>query len=214
MGKKSHGCTALSAVALLAASTAMPVQAANVSYFLDKSNEMPDGINYLKVTISDSMTTIGDIDFSVDVLTGNFPAPGTNFGMQTFSFNYDTALSVSITDIVDIDPSSWTISEDKNAGGGFGKFELEFSGSGSNMTELLTFSISGVDGDSPDDYAIGSTLNPSSGEFFAAHVAGFDAGDNLTSAQFAGSTPVPVPAAFWLFGSGLLGLAGMARRKK
>ena len=27
-------------------------------------------------------------------------------------------------------------------------------------------------------------------------------------------TPVPVPAAVWLFGSGLLGLAGVARRKK
>lgn len=27
-------------------------------------------------------------------------------------------------------------------------------------------------------------------------------------------TPVPVPQAFWLFGSGLLGLVGMARRKK
>lgn len=28
------------------------------------------------------------------------------------------------------------------------------------------------------------------------------------------SSPVPIPAAFWLFGSGLLGLVGMARRKK
>ena len=27
-------------------------------------------------------------------------------------------------------------------------------------------------------------------------------------------SPIPVPAAFWLFGSGLLGLVGMARRKK
>ena len=26
--------------------------------------------------------------------------------------------------------------------------------------------------------------------------------------------PVPVPAAVWLFGSGLLGLVGLARRKK
>ena len=26
--------------------------------------------------------------------------------------------------------------------------------------------------------------------------------------------PVPIPAAAWLFGSGLLGLVGMARRKK
>jgi len=28
------------------------------------------------------------------------------------------------------------------------------------------------------------------------------------------TTPVPVPAAAWLFGSGLLGLIGFARRKK
>ena len=27
-------------------------------------------------------------------------------------------------------------------------------------------------------------------------------------------TPVPVPAAVWLFGSGLLGLIGVAKRKK
>lgn len=31
--------------------------------------------------------------------------------------------------------------------------------------------------------------------------------------QPAALTPVPVPAALWLFGSGLIGLAGMARRK-
>jgi hypothetical protein len=29
-----------------------------------------------------------------------------------------------------------------------------------------------------------------------------------------GGTVVPVPAAVWLFGSGLLGLVGVARRKK
>ena len=48
---------------------------------------------------------------------------------------------------------------------------------------------------------------------------------SLTSAWFAGGTTgpggepippseVPVPAALWLFGSGLIGLAGLARRKK
>jgi len=31
---------------------------------------------------------------------------------------------------------------------------------------------------------------------------------------FGNSTVVPIPPAFWLFGSGLLGLVGMARRKK
>lgn len=43
---------------------------------------------------------------------------------------------------------------------------------------------------------------------------------NLHNAEFTGgairgqlSAPVPLPAAFWLFGSGLLGLASLARRK-
>lgn len=36
--------------------------------------------------------------------------------------------------------------------------------------------------------------------------------DNITVSDFAGR-PVPVPAAVWLFGSGLIGLVGVARRK-
>ena len=41
-------------------------------------------------------------------------------------------------------------------------------------------------------------------------------GEDFTRAQFVASGPaaVPVPAAVWLFGSGLLGLVGIARRKK
>lgn len=43
-------------------------------------------------------------------------------------------------------------------------------------------------------------------------------GDSFTSDQiFSGdiiNQPVPVPAAIWLFGSGLIGLVGVARRKK
>lgn len=42
------------------------------------------------------------------------------------------------------------------------------------------------------------------------HVQGFANGGSESFVN----TPVPVPAAVWLFGSGLLGLAGIARRKK
>jgi hypothetical protein len=45
---------------------------------------------------------------------------------------------------------------------------------------------------------------------------GFNANFDATSLTVTGYTPavIPVPAAVWLFGSGLLGLVGVARRKK
>jgi hypothetical protein len=189
------------------------VSAATISYFLDQSNDLPAGIDYAQVTISDSATRIGDIDFSVEVLASAFTVSGSNFGMQSFLFNYDPSLSVGAINIIDIDPLAWSVSEGTNAGGGFGKFGIQLSGNGSTRTELLTFSITGVDGDTINSYAMGSVLKPAATEFFAAHIAGFDTTYGVTSAKFAGSTVVPLPAAVWLFGSGLIGLAGLARYK-
>lgn len=52
-------------------------------------------------------------------------------------------------------------------------------------------------------------------------IAGPDSGDTTDGGatqfkqwQVSGVTPVPIPAAVWFFGSGLIGLAGIARRKK
>jgi len=205
---------AFATAGLLAASA---VQAASVSYYLDQSNALVDGTNYLQVTISDSTTVMGDIDFSVNVLSEAFSvSAGSNFGMQSFSFNFDDTIAVSATDIINLSPSTWMISENQNAGGGFFKFDLQLDGTGNSRTELLSFSITGVDGDMVSSYATGSSLNPSSSEFFAAHVGGFNSTNGVTSAQFAGSSLVviPVPAALWLFGSGLIALAGFARSKK
>jgi hypothetical protein len=185
--------------------------AASMSYFLDQSSDLVNGVNYAKVTISDGVD--GDIDFTVEVFVDAFPTPlGDPFGMQTFSFNYDAALDLSAGNIVDINPDSWTIVDNKNAGGGFGKFEFQAKGDGSSRTELLTFTISGVVGDTIASYALGK--EGGDGEFFAAHIAGYDDGvSGNSSGHFAGSTAVPIPAAAWLFGSGLLMLGGLMRRK-
>ena len=200
--------------ALLLALAGTQTNAATISYYLDQSNALLDGVNYAQVTISDSTTTIGDIDFSVEVLASAFTVSGSNFGMQNFSFNYDPSLSIDTSNIIETSLLAWTVSEGANAGGGFGKFGFQLSGNGSSRTELLSFSITGVTDDTVNSYAMGSTLKPAAIEFFAAHIAGFDTTDGVTSAQFAGSSPVPVPAAAWLFGSGLLGLVGVASRRK
>jgi hypothetical protein len=202
----------LNFAALALAFFATQASASSISFFLDQSNDLPDGVNYAQVTISDGLA--GDIDFSVEVISSAFSVSGSNFGMQAFAFNYNTLLTVGPGNISNINPASWLITQNQNAGGGFGFFEFQLSGTGATRTSLLEFSITGITGDTVNDYAIGSTLNPSSGQFFAAHIAGFDTTNGVTSAQFAGSTPaVPVPAAVWLFGSGLLGLIGVARRR-
>jgi hypothetical protein len=41
-----------------------------------------------------------------------------------------------------------------------------------------------------------------------------DATGKLTFTGNSSTTPVPIPAAVWLFGSGLMGLVGVSRRRK
>ena len=53
----------------------------------------------------------------------------------------------------------------------------------------------------------------SSDEQFDSYVDGFWGSDFIGEWNYAELTPVPVPAAVWLFGSGLIGLIGVARRK-
>lgn len=76
--------------------------------------------------------------------------------------------------------------------------------------------------ESADPFALNSSLagnalfNPGSGNFAAA-TNSLSTGTytlKITMANYVSATAVPVPAAVWLFGSGLLGLAGFARRKK
>jgi len=190
-------------------------QAASVSYNLNQTNIGLAELDYLTVTISDSTTTAGDIDFNVTVNAANYPGSLNNFGMDNFYFNYDNSLTVNAGNILDIDPSSWSVKTDKNAGGDFGFFEFDLKGSGNSRTELLSFSISGVTGDSINSYALGYEGGTGLA-YFAAHVAGFDAGSGVTSGKFATVADplvVPVPAAVWLFGSGLIGLVSFARKR-
>jgi len=61
-------------------------QADSISYFLDQSNRLADGINYLQVTISDERAP-GVIDFRVEALQPLIDLAGDGFGIDMFAFN-------------------------------------------------------------------------------------------------------------------------------
>jgi hypothetical protein len=82
-------------------------------------------------------------------------------------------------------------------------------------TDNASISIDVVNGDEIYLWALLSAeaksgVNATSADAFNTGTMGFQGTPNLVAA----SSPVPVPAAVWLFGSGLLGLLGVVRRRK
>ena len=192
---------------LLLASTA--ARAASVSFYLDQSNKLPDGTNYLSVMLTENLS--GGVDFLVQTLNPLNDIAGRNFGIQKFGFNFTSNTLYEITGL----PDYWKVKKDKQMSE-FGRYDIRLQGRGKARTDTLAFTVGGVALADFDD-------------FFAAHVAGFEwcPDDNLkkhkwcsgkdcvSSAYFGGSvSQVPVPAAAWLFGSGLLGLIGVAKRSR
>jgi hypothetical protein len=199
---------------------AAPAQSASLSFFLDQSNILPDGTNYVQVTIADGAK--GAIDFTVSVLQPLLDIAGPNFGLQMFAFNVGGESDARARDVSGL-PSGWT-ARGRNRMSEFGVFDIKLSGRGDSRVSTLEFSIDGVDGDSPADYVGFSRRNASGGnQFFAAKVGGFDYcretpnGEKcFSSGFFAGSTQgtaVPLPASAWLLLTGFVAVAARARRR-
>lgn len=205
----------VAALSLLATFSTAPAFGASVSYFLDQSNDLPDGTNYLQVTISDGIG--GLIDFSVETLAPLNSIAGPNFGIQTFGFN-TTLASPSDSALVNL-PSGWSgnVAPPPNTGDGFGQFEFEVSDGGSNRQTTLTFSVD-VAGDTINDYYELSSGTAGEGNVqYAAHVGDFTTQDctsgSCTSAWFGGAAPVPEADTYAMLLAGL-GLVGFAARRK
>jgi len=204
------------ALSLLAVFSTAPAFGASVSYFLDQSNDLTDGTNYLQVTISDGIG--GLIDFSVETLAPLNSIAGTNFGIQTFDFNTTLATLPADSALVNL-PTGWSgnVAPPPNTADGFGQFEFEVSNGGSNRQTTLTFSVD-VAGDTINDYYELSSGTAGQGNVqYAAHVAGFTTQSCIsgpcTSAWFGGGAPVPEADTYAMLLAGL-GLVGFAARRK
>lgn len=198
------------ALAALALSVAGAANAASVSYYLDQSNtegSWPDNVNYLQVTIFDSIANPGDIEFLVTPLASLTVSAGTNFGIQAFGFNSTQTLTAANI----VDPVGWSTGSGNLDG--FGAYQVREDGTGSNRQNPLSLRITGISGDVVADYAVAGAGGAQGTYYFAAHVAGMTPVAGQTSAYFGGNAVVPVPAAAWLFGSAIAGLGWVRRRR-
>lgn len=207
---------------LVGLSFASSSQAASISYFLDQSNKLADGTNYLQVTIADGAN--GAIDFTVTVLQPLLDlAADRGFGITKFAFNVADDIKVQRKN-VDFSslPKGWVYGQQQDMDG-FGRFDrrLRVTSSKTPLSPSISFSIVGIDLDTVASYvelSRGSTEGPS---FFSARVSGLNlpctqptarsssrsSSCRPTDAFFGGVQAVPAPPAIWLLGTAVAGLA-------
>lgn len=175
-------------------------EAASVQYALDQSNTLEDDIDYLLVTISDDQP--GQLDFLVEIQSILSESRVQNPGIASFGFNLAPGTELSGDDF--LLPENWKVQFNKSFAEA-GSFDVRLLGTGQTRQNPLQFSILGL---GLEDIIPG----------FASHTVGFQSGDErVASAFFYGDrlvTAVPVPAAVWLFGSGVLLLGRIATRRR
>ena len=223
MDKKLFRLSALPAATLLAAVAASPLQAATVTFNYDQSfgAVSPDGpAPWATSVITD--TGVDTVQLTMSV------ALGVNLADVTaMYFNLDPSL----------DPTALSFNRDSGSGPSAGNTTIStgvdaFKPDGDGLYDIL-FDFPpppGADAakfNAGEDLVytiVGTGLTANSFNIWSEPGPGNTAGPYLSVARFQqtgadqeGSDwvgAVPVPAAVWLFGSGLLGLVGIARRRR
>jgi hypothetical protein len=212
----------LSAVALLAAAIVAPAQAATVTFNYDLSfgAVAPDAPAPYATAVLDDGGSAGSVTLTMSVA-------GTVGGadITQMYFNLDPALDPTLLSFIRTGGTGPTAANtsistgtDEYKADGDGLYDILFEfppppGSDAakfNAGEDLVYDITGIG------------LTASSFNFFSRPDGGTGPFRSVARFQSTGSdgegsdwvAAAPVPAAVWLFGSGLLGLVGVARRKR
>jgi hypothetical protein len=145
--------------------------------------------------------------FTSQALTNAFPKVSTAVtgSMQDFLNGINNDLSSGNLTALLTATETGSASETLGAPSKYGFFGgSDLASVGSTAITLFGFTGNGVNGGTLQSYILGSATLGADGTLQI----------NPNSGGGGGTAPVPLPAAVWLFGSGLMGLAGVSRRRK
>lgn len=189
--------------------------------FIDVADTLTGSVgSFTNNTTGTGPAPIADGNGASWVRSSNNPFPGAS--TLDVSFGSSTALRSANVDDVDLTllfvGNSYPHMGSITLTGGTSTFSTPFSldtglDNLNGYTEFNSVTASESPGSAPDTYGIYALTIPLTGDgtFTGVHLdisSGFSAVPSLV-----GTTVVPVPAAVWLFGSGLVALAGAARRR-
>jgi len=155
---------------------------------------------------------LGAFDLGVNVVSGSVLRDASGFGdygdfwdAELLSGMHITAIEITITNHTGED--GFFVGAADNIVGGFGPFNNQaYANLISNGFNTLTPTVGTYPFTDTGQYYFGAATN-------VGTTTGYDY-EWLIHVDGVGAPPVPVPAAVWLFGSGLLGLVGVSRRKR
>ncbi len=189
----------MAAKSALLAAALFGAAAANANTYYLESNNLSQSGNLASVTLTDNGS---NVDITVTAIPPSLQIAG--FG---FNLNGNPA-AISCTSL----PANYSCNVGSFTYDGSGDYTDQADPANfgnANRYSFFSFTLLGYN---EADFI----ANVPDGNLFATHVytniIDPNTGNPLTGFAF-GGTVVPVPAAVWLFGSGLLGLVGMARKR-
>lgn len=160
------------------------------------------------ITLGSSTTNVNTNDtFTIDIIGNNFVCNVDGGGVN---FTFDSSILNVVS--VSIDETVWDF-------GGFGINTGTIDNTNGTLDGLMVNTFANVTGDFVvATIEMQAVAGGSSSLLLSEYVLNpWGSAGNLINPDFIGGTvnvsSVPVPAAVWLMGSGLIGLAGFSRRK-
>jgi MYXO-CTERM domain-containing protein len=191
---------------------APPAAADFITFNLDQSNTLPDGVVYGTVKL-EAFKNLGEVKLTYTADPTPYSSTGDNFGFHTIGFNTDLSLKSSQFTL----PTGWKLDSNANLSM-FGVFSWKVTTS-NHEAPVVTVLIGGLGSNATLDHFTFPSIGGKS-VFFAGHIIDFSLKGSDTTSQWVGgsSDPPPVdapePATATMAVLGLVGLALVRLRRR